>query len=100
MKVFSVFYRGKEITIHNNLLGVESIRVDGEVKSSRYSSFGTTHSFTIHDEEGFADDFIVEIGYGWWGVTCNVWCNDEPLFIGLKHRARKRYKRMEDSVLV
>jgi len=100
MKVFSVFHHGNEITIHNNLMGVESICYNDVQQSRKYSTFGGTHTFSIQDVDGFTDDFVVEIGYGWWGVTCNVWCNNEPLFIGLKNRARKRFKRMEHATLV
>jgi hypothetical protein len=87
MKVFSLFHAGRELAIHNNLLGVETIYLDGQEMSREFSFWGETHYFTVDE-----NDYLVEIGFSWWGVACNIWVNDEPVFIGLHERARRRMR--------
>jgi hypothetical protein len=94
MKVFSIFHDGNELAIHNNMLGVETIYFNGQEMSSKFSFWGETHLFAINNKK-----YLVEIGFGWWGVACNIWIDNQPIFIGLHQRARRRLRQQQTHSL-
>lgn len=83
MKVLSIFSHGNEIAIRNNLLGQEIILYNGNELSRKFSVFGRTHAFDVHEEHEPVE-YVIKLGYNAWGLSVNVWRNGEPLVKGLR----------------
>ena len=65
----------------STLTGLEEIRYDGEVVSSKRSILGAKHSFIV-DEGGESIEYEVHIGTRWIGfmATCTILRAGELLF--------------------
>ena len=66
MKYLTIYHEGNKIEIYNSILGQETIIVNNEVVSSKYSIFGTEHTFKIKDD---SSDYRIGVGMGITGVT-------------------------------
>ncbi len=47
MKYTTIYIGENKIEVFNTLLGIEKIKVNGEIVSRKFSIFGTEHNFTI-----------------------------------------------------
>ena len=64
----------------STLTGLEQVRYDGDIVSSKRSVLGTTHNFDVI-EEGEPVAYRVEIGTKRSGTaSCRIFRNDELLF--------------------
>lgn len=81
MKFSTLFLYGQKIEVFNSWLGKESIKVNGEEKSSKYSLFGTTHSFQFEDEEGVSHDCQISFGMNLTGVVMDVYLDKQPVIV-------------------
>lgn len=65
----------------STITGLEVIRYDGEIVSTKRSILGATHSFE-RTEDGEEAYYLVKIGTRWhgFGATCTIYRNQELLF--------------------
>ena len=98
MKVMSFFHNSNEIEIHNNLLGKETIKYNGETMSSQYSLMGKKHKFSVLEDDVWTD-YVVEIGFAHFGVGFNIYRNGVPLMESLSFSSgRKKHQMMSEFV--
>lgn len=98
MKLASFFHNGNEIEIHNNWLGKETIKYNGEDVSEHYSIMGAEHKFSVLEDEVWAD-YVIVIGFSNCGVGFNIYRNGEPLmeWLGRKNFSRN-YRESSEFV--
>jgi len=97
MKLFSVFHNGNEISLHNSIWGVESIRYNGRKMSSEFSFWGAFHQFMVHEGEEEVD-YEVKVGFNCYGVSANIWRNGELIMEGLNSCSHKsRYSKHQSD---
>lgn len=99
MKHLSFFHNGNEISIHNSLLGVESIRYNGEKMTSKFSILGATHVFSVHEDDRLVD-YRVEVGMNLMGVTFSLWRNGKALMLSGSNNNRRQLASSTSSDLV
>ncbi len=77
----TIMYNGNRIDAPGSTIGgLEAIRYNGEIVSSKRSILGMTHNFEV-EEEGALVRYEVRIGTRWTGfATCTVHRNGELLF--------------------
>jgi hypothetical protein len=78
MKVMTLHHNGNQIEIHNSMTGKETIYYNKEEVSSKWSLFGTLHSFTV-EEDGILIDYKVTSLLHVYGVGFDVWRDGEPI---------------------
>jgi len=78
MKFTTIYLDENKITFSNSWLGKETIHVNDELVSSKYSFGGTEHLFTIPDKNGVANCKLVT-GFGNTGVVIDLYKNDKPI---------------------
>ena len=78
MKYFTIYLGENRIEIFNSLIGKETIKVNGEIVSSKFSLTGTEHHFklTEYDKES---DYKIITGFGINGVVIDLYINDKPI---------------------
>ena len=81
MRAMSYFYNNNEISIHNSILGVESVRYNGEKMTSKFSIFGAIHDFSVYEDDEHID-YRIDVGMGLTGVTFSIWRNGRALLLG------------------
>ena len=81
MRFTSCFYNGNEISVHNSIWGVESVRYNGEKMTSIFSFGGATHEFSVYEEDILVT-YRIEIALGLMGVGVSIWRNGETLLLG------------------
>lgn len=81
MKYSTLYLQGKKIEIFNSWLGKETIKVNGELKSSKYALFGANHNFQFEDDEGISYDCQINIGMNFTGVFIDVYLDKQPLIV-------------------
>lgn len=78
MKFTTIYLGENKIEIHNSLLGKETIKVNGEVVSGKFSVTGAEHLFPITENET-AVNCKIRIGYGLSGVVFDLYKNNQPV---------------------
>ncbi len=78
MKFTTVYIGENKIEIFNNFLGVEKIKVNGEIVSQKFSFFGGEHDFTIK-ENGKNAACKVNFGFGLQGFVFNLYKDNKPI---------------------
>lgn len=81
MKYSTLFLHGQKIEVFNSLLGKETIKVNGEVKSSKYSLFGASHHFQFEDDEGVSHDCQLSFRMNFNGVVMDVYLDKQPVIV-------------------
>lgn len=81
MKYSTLFLYGQKIEVFNSWLGKETIKVNGEIKSSKYSLFGARHHFQFEDDEGISHDCQLSFGMNFTGVVMDVYLDKQPLIV-------------------
>ncbi len=80
--VKTIIYNGHQIDAPGSTLtGIEEVRYDGNIVSSKRSILGATHVFVVV-EEGETVQYEVQIGTRWHGfsATCTIFRAGELLF--------------------
>ncbi len=72
---------GNEIlSVDNSWLGVETVCMNGEVVSEKFSFLGALHTFSW-TENGNQVNYEVKIGLSFTGIGYNIRRNDEPILL-------------------
>lgn len=74
MKFVSIYLEGIVIEIHNNLFGVEQIKVNGNLVSSKFSIFGAKHDFIFDGHQ-----YKIVITSGFTGVWYDLYKDGIPI---------------------
>jgi hypothetical protein len=83
MKIITINLGPSSIEFHNSLVGKETIKVNGEIVSSRFSVAGMEHVFTV--EEGGEDVvYKLKTGLGFLGLSINLFRDDAAIILGQK----------------
>lgn len=81
MKIISVNINGTNIRFDNCMwTGYESIYVNGELVSKKFSWWGMDHFFEV-EEDGVWVDYVLTTGIGWGGVTTDIKRNGIPVLV-------------------
>ena len=83
MKVATFYSDGHIVEIENSIWGVECVKVDGQVVSSKYSTFGYNHQFVI-EHDGKENIYQVQFRMGI-PAAININKNGEPVFESPKY---------------
>lgn len=78
MKVTTIHLGNNKIELFNSSLGRETVKVDDEIVSSKYSMLGTDHEFTIM-EDGKQVDCVVQFGYGMSGIVFDLYKDGQAI---------------------
>ncbi|PSL03986.1 hypothetical protein [Cecembia rubra] len=81
MKYSTLFFHGQKIEVFNSWLGKEIIKINGEVKSSKYSVFGTTHHFQFEDAKGDSHEFQLSFRINFTGIVLDVYLDKQPVIV-------------------
>jgi len=79
----SIYIDNLRIEIHNNLLGRETIKVNDEIVSSKYSLLGAKHSFKFEEV-----DFELTLRTTIFGVVFDLSKNGVPIIESTKSGCR------------
>lgn len=77
MKIITLYSDEHDIELHNSILGKETVKINGKIISSKFSFFGTTHSFSV-SSNGQEIPYKVRFRTGT-PVAFDVHRNGEPL---------------------
>ena len=78
MKYTTIHVGENKIEVFNTLLGVEKIKVNGEIVSRKFSIFGAEHNFTIKENDKNVECKI-DFGFGLHGVVFNLYKDNKPI---------------------
>ena len=78
MKFTTIYLEENKIEIFNSILGRETIKVNGEIVSSKFSITGAEHIFSI-TENGTITDCKLKLGFGFNGVVFDLYKNNKPI---------------------
>ena len=78
MKFTTIYLDENKIEICNSILGRETIKVNGEIVSSKFSITGAEHVFSI-TENGTVADCKLKLGFGLNGVVFDLYKNNKPI---------------------
>lgn len=78
MKYTTIHLGTNKIELYNTLLGKETVKVNGEIVSSKYSMLGAEHVFTIN-EEGQQVNCTVQFGFGMNGIVFDLHKAGQPV---------------------
>ncbi|MDL2314678.1 hypothetical protein LJC16_00275 [Bacteroidales bacterium OttesenSCG-928-C19] len=76
MKYTTIYYEGNKIEIFNSILGKETIKVNDEIVSSKYSLLGTEHRFELNNDSSI---YRITLGYGLNGIVFSFYKDDRPI---------------------
>ncbi len=68
----TIYQGDNKIELHNSILGKETVYVNNEEVSSKYSFWGTSHVFDVLEEEEWVEYELVT-GLGMYGVTVDLY---------------------------
>lgn len=69
-----------QLSIDNSMTGVETIYINEEEVSKKFSFWGANHVFT-RNENGETINYQVKIGLSFTGIGYNIYRNDAPILI-------------------
>ena len=78
MKFTTVYLDENKIEIFNSIFGRETIKVNGEIVSNKYSITGAEHAFSI-TENGTISNCKIRMGLGLNGVVFDLYKNQKPI---------------------
>jgi len=84
MKFTTIYLENNKIEILNSILGKETIKVNGETVSSKYSIAGGEHNFSI-TENGTIANCKIRMGLGFNGVVFDLYKNNKPIVESTKN---------------
>ncbi len=81
---FTTIYSGENtIELHNSMLGKETVKVNDEIVSSKYSITGTEHTFSV-TENGETQEGRIVTGFSPHGVVFDYYQNGKPIVVSEK----------------
>ena len=78
MKFTTIHLGDNKIEVFNSILGKETIKVNDEIVSEKYSMLGTEHLFKIKENEQDVDCKLIT-GFGFNGVVFDLYKNEKPI---------------------
>ena len=78
MKFTTIYVGDNKIELFNSIIGKETVKVNGEVVSSKFSMTGTEHHFEI-EENGEKSNCKIVTGFGLNGVVIDFYKNNKPI---------------------
>lgn len=78
MKFTTIYLEENKIEIFNSITGIETIKVNGEEVSSKFSITGAEHHFQI-SEDGINSNCRIVIGLGVNGAVIDFYKNEKPI---------------------
>lgn len=78
MKLTTIQLGNNKIELINSSLGEETVKVNGEIVSCKYSMLGTNHEFTIA-EDGKQVNCSVQFGFGAQGLVFDFYKDGIPI---------------------
>lgn len=78
MKFKTIYVDNNKIEVFNSILGKETIKVNDEVVSSKYSILGTEHTFSI-PKANDQSTCRLTTGFSAYGIAVNLFVNDKPV---------------------
>jgi len=78
MKFTTIYLEENKIEILNSILGRETIKVNGEIVSNKFSITGGEHLFSIK-EDGKNANCKIRMGFGLHGVVFDLYKNNKPV---------------------
>jgi len=84
MKYTTINLGDNKIEIFNSILGKETIKVNDEIISSKYSIFGAKHYFSII-ENGIEVDCEINIGLSIHGIIYDLYIDNKPIIVANKN---------------
>lgn len=78
MKFTTIYLENNKIEIFNSIQGKETIKVNNEIVSSKYSFFGAEHNFSII-ENGMESPCKIVLGLGLNGTVFDFYKNGNPV---------------------
>src|SRR5688500_13246884 len=78
MKFTTIYLGENKIEIFNSILGRETVKVNDEEVSSKFSIKGTEHIFNIHEDEKEVECKL-SMGLGLSGVVIDLYKNGKPV---------------------
>jgi len=78
MKFTTIYLEANKIEILNSILGRETIKVNGEIVSTKFSISGAEHLFPI-SENGITANCRLRMGFGYSGVVFDLYKNNKPI---------------------
>ncbi len=83
MKYATIYLDNKKIEIFNSLLGKETIKVNDQIVSSKYSIFGADHHFSLMENEEM-NHYQFKFSLGINGVIYDFYKNGKPIIVSEK----------------
>lgn len=90
MIITTINLGGNRIEFHNALSGKETIKVNGEVVSSKFSFSGMDHIFKV-TESGEEVTYKLRTGTGMFGVSFSLYKNDSAIIESPKSKGWFRF---------
>lgn len=84
MKYVTIYYGNNKMELHNSILGKETIKVNNEIVSSKYSIFGAEHNFNILDS-GKNVECKLTTGISLGGIKVDMTVDHHPLIVHNKN---------------
>lgn len=78
MKFTTIYLEGNKIEVFNSIFGVETIKVNDEQVSSKFSFFGTEHIFKIKDK-GREVECRLTTRFEWNVLVIDLYKDDKPV---------------------
>lgn len=78
MKFTTIYLGENKIELFNSILGKETVKVNEEIVSSKYSMSGAEHLFSITENDENIECKLV-IGFGFSGVVIDLYKGGEPI---------------------
>ncbi len=96
MKYVSYNVDNHSIEVYNSITGIETIKVNNEVVSEKFSFFGTDHSLQINNQF-----YTLKSGIEFFGFSFKVFSNGKPLkLVNLISKKEKNSILLKKIVLV
>ncbi len=88
MKLVTFYIGDNIIELDNNIWGTETVKLNGETVSQKWSLFGIEHPFNIQ-ENGQAKEAVVKIGYNFpYGFQIDLNIDNKPIVQHSKSKQR------------
>jgi len=81
MKCFTIYHEGNKIEVFNSIWGKETITLNDEIVSSKYSVFGSEHIFKSTNDSGY---YRLDIGFSYNGVCFSLYKDDKVIIESTK----------------
>lgn len=84
MKFTTIYLGENKIEVFNSFLGKETVKINDEIVTNKFSLFGTEHNFKITENEELVECKL-DIGYGINGAIFSLYKNKQPIIVSNKN---------------